>query len=224
MFDNINLSGGINGRMLTSDDTAVFRIMVIGLENREMAMPTEMVKEAMSQYLEAIVFAKEAFGGRTASPAHRIVRAVIARAFYTNSQDRLRRFARCILEGVTDRASEKVAIRLRDQIMGEWRSCLQRPSKMLMLGRTEATLVHFLSGTCPEKIQPVTTEQFEIPASAAMNRWRDNWEHISRTSQKISRLMGSENVKTQEQALKLARAKRADPVLARKTAVPKKKS
>jgi hypothetical protein len=223
MFDNINLSGGIGGKMLTSDDTTVFRLMVLGMSNRDMAMPTEMVKEAMSQYLEAIVFAKEAFGGRTSTPAHRIVRAVISRAFYTKSQDRLRRFARCILEGVTDRASEKVAIRLRDQIMTDWRSCIQRPSKMLMFGRTEATLLHFLSGTCPERVQPVTTEQFEIPSSPAMNRWRDNWEHISKASSKISRLMSSSNSKTREEAFRLARIKKAEPKKERAKLIPKKK-
>ena len=167
---NIQLTRGTSG-FPTGSDVAVFRAMVRGL-GQCISLPVPVVEAHICEYQESIEFATEALGGRSAPPAIAQLKIVLARAWHTESHEKLRRFCWCILEARAEKVSDRAAIILRDLIMGPWRSPVQKPTIRARYGKVQAALRSFLSGRSAKSIRAVDTDIYPIPESVGLNAWR----------------------------------------------------
>jgi len=168
--DNMNLSNENLSQRITADDISVLRAMLTG--PGRMRIPVEFCERLWKFYKNNVIQAKNAFGGRTSIPATVMVRAIVARASFTQSAGRLFEFCQVVLTGVAPSPKYVVAIKLRDLLIGEWRSSTMRPTKATIWGKIESSLVHFLSGTVPKNLIGFEKEQFKIPEPILLQRLR----------------------------------------------------
>ena len=158
--DNINLCSDGNEKKVTSDDISVLRMMVSA--GGGMRIPVEFCDPLWRFYKKNILQAKNAFGNRTTPPSTVMVRAVVARASFTQSEGKLYEFCQVVLTGVARHPKQAMAIRLRDLLIGEWRLSNMRPTRDTMWGKIESSLKHFLKGSVPANLVATEVEQFKI--------------------------------------------------------------
>jgi len=170
--DNVNLASR-TGPVLSHDDLTVLRFVIHGYSAKRIPLPAEVVSEVWPQYAENVRAVKEACSGRTSVPTSAQFRGICSRALFTQNPDRVFRFCNIMLSGEVKSASERAAIRLRDMVMVDWRSGSARPTPMAKYLKTQSALMHFLSGTCPQKFRVHDRELFDIPKSSTLNRLSD---------------------------------------------------
>lgn len=123
------------------------------------------VVQAMIDHRKAIEFAVKAWGSSNRRRvAMSVVKAVVARAWYTQPKERLERFAELILHGIAKAEHESAAILLRNWLMdttGRHRGGTRSDDVYL---KTQSALRQFLDGrSVSRNLYATTKEYFLLP-------------------------------------------------------------
>jgi hypothetical protein len=119
--------------------------------------------DAYKRYGHAAHFAfqevKQHVRGVTMAP----VLAPVAKAYFTENQERLREFVRVLATGIPQHTPDDIAaLRLRDWLI-QHREARRRPTRMDIYNRAQNALRHFLERTDISVLRPVETDLFPLP-------------------------------------------------------------
>ena len=148
-----------------------------GLYRDKWSAPRQEQIVFLEKHFDAIQFAHLAFGSNRTRRGVAIapVMAVLARAYYTVDQNRLRRFAQVVQTGIVESVDENAAVLLRNQLManvGLMSSTML--VKQEIYYKVERALRAFLDGESLKvlKVQAVGDELFPLPEEPRKRRRR----------------------------------------------------
>lgn len=129
------------------------------------------------QHRDAISFSVSCFSASGTVARRGIVvapvLAVVARAYYTENHDALRRFARVLQTGMVNDTSENAAVAMRNALLAAVGTTASTEAiKMDTFRRTERALRAFLDGEALKIIRPADEELFPLPSEPALARKR----------------------------------------------------
>lgn len=120
----------------------------------------------LEQHEEALAFAGSVFSGKGGRRGIVVaaVLAVVARAYYTQDRDRLRRFAHVLQSGMVEDVRENAVILLRNQLMQTMGGTINAAHRQEVYYKTERVLVAFLAGETLRVLKPQAAEEhFPLP-------------------------------------------------------------
>jgi hypothetical protein len=161
----ITLAGGVGevGRK----ELATLRAMVTGLASYTRRTPGEEA-ELLVQYHEAIDFAHEVLpAARFRGVANAIVRAVLARAFYSADLGSLRHFADVLRSGVGDGPRDQPIMLLLKYLIDAAIGVRGRPEAREKYGKVQRALQAYLVGDELTRLFACTAELFPLPSSTS---------------------------------------------------------
>ncbi len=150
---------------VTHAEVGVLRRLLKGIGNWHSLTPQE-EQEAFKKHEKAIRFAVSAFPGRRTGITTSPVYAVIARAFYSQDAEALKRFCYVVFSGQFSAAKEKVAVLLRDALISRDSNGRSIKTDVAYL-KTSNALRAFLDGKTLERLYPASEEQFALPGEKA---------------------------------------------------------
>ncbi len=160
LADILHLGGGF-GRV-TLKDLAVLRTMLGGMSGPVVLTPSE-AADALARHGRAIAFAVGALPNvRYVSSAP--TRAVLARAYYTVSRDRLAEFGKMVASGIVPDSRCTSVILLRQYLQSN--IGVSRVERRERYAKTQRALSAFLFGEPITRLYAVTEEQFSLPEEA----------------------------------------------------------
>ncbi|HUT56719.1 MAG TPA: hypothetical protein VNA25_02465 [Phycisphaerae bacterium] len=159
--DGLNMTGKYG--VVNNFSMATLRAMVTGF-GKPPKLSRDEEGELFTGHQAAVSFADEVMGSsaRVSGITTGSTRAVLARAFYTCDQAKLREFARVLITSQATNNGDAVVVRLRDWLIANMRSggTMGRRERY---GKTERALKAYLAGENIRHIYACTTEQFPLP-------------------------------------------------------------
>ena len=139
------------------------RRMMAGLLARLSPNPSDsQVMEYILQHKDAIQFSEGLFGTGKLGISTAPVRAVVARAYYTQNAHTLEQFASILYTGIVDDASQGAAVKLRDWLTST-ASGVGRTKAAEQYARIERALLAFIEGRSLTKLYATDQELFPAP-------------------------------------------------------------
>lgn len=140
---------------LGTKQAATAKILLVGAKTGggNQLSHTELAR-AYQKYQKGIDFANNHVRNRVGVTA--AVKAVIARAFFTQNEDRLREFCDILNTGVVSKAEDSAALKLRDRLLSG-----ARGEDAYQL--TQAALKHFTARNPISLLKPTGQELFTLP-------------------------------------------------------------
>jgi hypothetical protein len=161
MSDRLLLSGIGTA---TTRTVATLRRMLVGMATTP-AVPhrASELAEAMRVHAAALSFSEDCFKTSVRGLTNATVRAVVARAYYTDKLDEVKQFAVVLTTGIMKFTSDASAILLRNNLLAEPRTGRGGMTLLEMYGKTERALMACLRKETLNKLYEARSELFPLP-------------------------------------------------------------
>ncbi len=164
----ITLTGKLG--IVSKAELATLRAMLMGFGPYHRKTAGEEA-ELLSRYKEAVQFAHELLpAARFRGVATAVVRAVLARAYYSADHDKLRHFADVLQSGVASREEDQPITLLLKYLIEHGHARRGRPEMRERYAKTERALSAYLAGERLSKLFAATGELFPLPEEPAKEK------------------------------------------------------
>jgi hypothetical protein len=199
MADRFTLS--LNRADITNAEIAVAKALIKG--NVRGTMTAAEVFEAYSRHEKAITFGVKSFTKKVRGVTVVPIYTVLTRAWYTQPEDKLRRFIEILTTGMfNDTPGETSALLLRNWLLERNIGRVGGAATTTVYNKTERALSAFIANEQLSSLYPATTELFPLPTEKVSPK-------ASRTQRKIAAKIGTHVPDQKKVAASLASRRRA---------------